>query len=690
MEKIAIVTVDYNGHQDTLDLLQSAREIACNGFEVKWFLVDNGSDTPLEDCKPQKIIKNLEVLQIGENKGFAGGYNHGIKYAFRWGADYLLIINNDTLFKDKEILRRLLGVLRKDKKIALISPKILFAAGFEFQKDWYKKSEVGKIIWWAGAQMDWANVKLVHRGLDQVDNGQFDEIKETEFVSGCCFLIKKEALERVGVFNDKFFAYFEDVELMMRLKKLDYKLYYHGGTSIYHKVSRTSGIGSPITDYLITRNRLYFGMSYASFRTKLALAREALRFLVFGRAAQKKGTLDFLRFKFGPPDDLRNKNKAIRYPLELSIVIDARMYGLEHAGIGRYVMNLVHQLEREDKKNHYFLFLRKKYYRNLDFKNPRFKKILVEISHYSFKEQLLLPGILKKIKPDLVHFPHFNVPIFWQGKYIVTIHDLIKHQSKGTETTTRLPFLYWPKYVFYRLIVFLAIKRAKKIITPSNWWKKELIKRYNLKPNKITVTYEGADEFLNKKLTKGPKLLKEYSITKPFVIYTGNLYPHKNVLRLVKAIALLNQTNKKQLSLVIACARDIFMERFKKEIENIKRDIQVVLAGFVPTEDLIALYQEAEAFVTPSLLEGFGLPGLEAMSSGTPVIASKASCLPEIYGEAAVYFNPLNVNDIAKKIKELVGNEKKRQVLIQKGFEQVKKYSWQKMAKETLKVYQKI
>jgi len=374
----------------------------------------------------------------------------------------------------------------------------------------------------------------------------------------------------------------------------------------------------------------------------------------------------------------------------MKIVIDARMYGLEHAGIGRYVLNLINQIEKQDKKNEYFILLRKKHYKRLKFKNKKFKKILVDIPHYSIKEQLFLPGILKKIKPDLVHFPHFNVPIFWQGQYVVTIHDLIKHQSKGAETTTRLAFLYWPKYAFYRLIVFLAIKRAKKIITPSNFWKKVLIKRYHLEPNKITVTYEGADEFLNKKpTTKGPKVLKKYSLTKPFVIYTGNLYPHKNALRLAKAIAQLNQTNKEnQLSLVIACSRDIFMERFKKEIENIKGNIQVVLAGFVPTDDLIALYQEAEAFVTPSLLEGFGLPGLEAMASGTPVISSKASCLPEIYGEAAIYFNPLKIEDMAKKIETVTSHKETRSQLIKKGYQQVKKYSWEKMAKETLAVYE--
>jgi len=373
----------------------------------------------------------------------------------------------------------------------------------------------------------------------------------------------------------------------------------------------------------------------------------------------------------------------------MKIVIDARMYGLEHAGIGRYILNLINQIEKVDKKNNYFILLRKEYYQQLKFKNKRFHKVLADFPHYSFKEQFLLPGILRKLKPDLVHFPHFNVPIFWQGKYLVTIHDLIKHESRGMKTTTKLAPLYWPKYWVYQLIVFLAIKRAKKIITPSQYWKKELVKRYKIKPDKIVVTYEGAGEFAKKKATiSGEKAIKKYGITKPFVIYTGSLYPHKNVFRLVQAVQLINEKDKNNLSLVIASARNVFMERFKKEVEKTKGLNMVILAGFVPDEELISLYQEAEAFVTPSLLEGFGLPGLEAMTIGLPVISANASCLPEIYGQAAVYFNPLEVKDMAEKIEKVVKNKKLKQELIKKGYQQVEKYSWEKMARETLRVYE--
>jgi glycosyltransferase involved in cell wall biosynthesis len=299
----------------------------------------------------------------------------------------------------------------------------------------------------------------------------------------------------------------------------------------------------------------------------------------------------------------------------------------------------------------------------------------------------------------LVHFPHFNVPIFWFGKYVVTIHDLIKHKSKGIATTTRSPLVYWLKHLLYLFTVWSAVKRAAKVITPSNWWKEELIKRYKLPPEKVVVTYEGAEEKFKVQRAKGKvkEILEKYKIKKPFVIYTGSLYPHKNVERLVEAVKLINQKLRfsnyhttvrgNYLQLVVVCARNIFYERFTKKIKQMGAEKYVNLVGFVPDEELVRIYQQAEAFVFPSLLEGFGLPGLEAMAVGLPVVASDSSCLPEVYGEAALYFNPLDVEDMATKIQQVISDKGLREKLIKKGFEQVKKYSWEKMAKQTLVVY---
>lgn len=369
----------------------------------------------------------------------------------------------------------------------------------------------------------------------------------------------------------------------------------------------------------------------------------------------------------------------------MKIVIDARMYGLENAGIGRYLVNLINQIEKIDQENKYIILLRKKYFSELKFKNKNFQKVLADYPHYSFQEQIFLPIQLIKLKPNLVHFPHFNVPFFYFGKYVVTIHDLIKHESRGVATTTRFPMVYWLKFIVYRLVTWITIKKAIKIITPSYFWKKELVKRYALKEKRIIVTYEGVDEHFLKQVSNFnlQEILSKYKIKKPFVIYTGSLYPHKNVERLVKAVTLINQ----DLKLVIVCARNVFYERFLQRVKELNAENFVNLVGFVPDEDLAIIYKQAEVLVFPSFWEGFGLPGLEAMGVGLPVIAANASCLPEVYGQAALYFNPLDEKELAEKIQLLRDNKKLREDLIKKGFEQVKKYSWQKMAKETLKVY---
>jgi len=382
----------------------------------------------------------------------------------------------------------------------------------------------------------------------------------------------------------------------------------------------------------------------------------------------------------------------------MKIVIDARMYGLEHTGIGRYVLNLINQIDQVNsknenqndgqKKNQYLVLLRRKYFDSLEFKSKNLKKVLSDSPHYSLKEQIFLPIQLFKLKPDLVHFPHFNLPWFYFGKYVVTIHDLIKHQSKGLRTTTHSPLTYWFKQLLYFLTVLIAIKKAFKVITPSKWWQERLTRIYNLVPGKVVVTYEGVDDRFNLKNQKEPeKIFKKLGIKKPFVIYTGSLYPHKNVENLLKAVVLINKKFKKKINLVVVCSRNVFWQRFLEKTRQLKAQDLVNLVGFVEDEDLVSLYNQAETFVFPSFLEGFGLPGLEAMAVSLPVVASDSSCLPEIYGEAAVYFDPLNVEEIAQRIMEVIQNDNLKQKLIKAGLEKVNQYSWTKMAKQTIDIY---
>jgi glycosyltransferase involved in cell wall biosynthesis len=226
--------------------------------------------------------------------------------------------------------------------------------------------------------------------------------------------------------------------------------------------------------------------------------------------------------------------------------------------------------------------------------------------------------------------------------------------------------------------MFVGVHRSVKIIIPANYWKSVLTNTYMVNPEKIVVTYEGtSDNFLHAK----PSHL-HFEVPKPFVIYTGNLYPHKNVSTLISAIETINSEArlKRPLYLAIVCARSVFQDRLPKSI-------WVKYLGRVSESDLVSLYQHSAAFVFPSLIEGFGLPGLEAMAVGTPVIAAYATCLPEVYGDSALYFEPTNPLDLADKIVLLLKDHKLHRELALKGKNQVKKYSWAKMSKETWTIY---
>lgn len=390
----------------------------------------------------------------------------------------------------------------------------------------------------------------------------------------------------------------------------------------------------------------------------------------------------------------------------LKIGIDARLYGPKDTGIGRYVENLVVNLLKVDKNNSYVLFVRKNSpLLNLKFTSKRdslkgeisnLKLVMAEARHYSLKEQFLMPYLIWREKVNLMHFPHFNVPVFFFGRYLVTIHDLVKHTSRGTSTTTRNSLFYWLKYFGYKIVFWLAVKKARKILVPSKTIALQLRKAYGVSEDKLVVTYEGVDNKLKVKSEKlnVEEVLGKYKIKKPFLLYVGSVYPHKNIPNLIKAVKILNQStiNDQQLAinLVIVCARSVFWERLKKELENLKAQNFVKLIGFLPDEELAVLYKKAEAFIFPSESEGFGLPGLEAIAAGLPVLASDIPVFKEIYQEAALYFDPTNHKDIAEKIKKFLSDKNLEEELKTKGSELAKDYSWLKMVKETLNEYQSV
>ena len=298
-KKIVISILNYNGRDNTFSCLDSLNKIATEGLSVECIVIDNASTEHFAVEKNQYENLKLTIIRNKKNLGFAGGQNIGLQHALDTGAKYVLVLNNDTLV-DTHFLSEMVAALERDDAVAATSPKIYFAPGTEFHHSRYSKDEVGSVIWYAGGEMDWQNVIGKHRGVDEVDKGQFDQGGVTDFATGCCMLIRTDALRKAGLFDDRYFLYYEDSDLQERLKSVGYRIYYEPNAIIWHKNAAASGgSGSPLQDYYISRNRLLFGFLYAPMQTKFALLREAVRLLITGRKWQKRGVRDFFLSRFG-------------------------------------------------------------------------------------------------------------------------------------------------------------------------------------------------------------------------------------------------------------------------------------------------------------------------------------------------------------------------------------------------------
>jgi glycosyltransferase involved in cell wall biosynthesis len=366
------------------------------------------------------------------------------------------------------------------------------------------------------------------------------------------------------------------------------------------------------------------------------------------------------------------------------IVIDGRIYGTGWTGIGRYTERLIEELQQIDQDNEYVVLLRKDVYEHWQPLNNRWRKVMADFKPYGLREQLYLPWLLWRLRPDLVHFLHFTIPCLYLGRRLITIHDLTLVRWRNVRGGTLKRFIYSVKYWLMRLVLRCGVMRSVGIITPTEQTKQEILEAYPtasprwLSPDKVTPIHEAADPVMAEP--------EEMDIKKPFLLYVGNAYDYKNLYRLVEAFRLL-KPDFPDLKLVLAGKIDYFYSKLQDWVGN---DPSVIFPGFVNDSQLVWLYQNAEAFVFPSLAEGFGLPPLEAMAHGTPVLSSNASCMPEVLGDTAIYFDPTDTKNMAETIEALLNSPEEQERLRRLGPEQTRKYSWQRMAKETLAQYERV
>lgn len=373
----------------------------------------------------------------------------------------------------------------------------------------------------------------------------------------------------------------------------------------------------------------------------------------------------------------------------MRIGVDARMYRSEIAGIGRYSQNLIKNLLKLDQDNQYVFFMTQKdadeFKATSESKNPNVEIVIAEIKHYSIAEQTKLSGIIKKEKPDLMLFLHFNHPVNYKGKFISVIHDLtlikFPDTAKRTNALKRMAFSY---------VMKKACKNATKIIAISENTKRDIEEIFHIDSGKIEVIYEAGDDKTILECTQEnvSRIEKKYDITSPVILYVGQFRPHKNIPSLVDAFALVRK--EMPCKLVLVGKIDSSHQRVFDSIDRSGYKNDIIMPGFVTDEELACWYKIASVFVFPSLYEGFGLPGLEAMQAGTPVVAANNSVLPEVYKDGAIYFDPFQTEEISAKIKAVLSSETLKCDLIRKGKIVAQGFTWQKTAEKTLKVIKQI
>lgn len=386
----------------------------------------------------------------------------------------------------------------------------------------------------------------------------------------------------------------------------------------------------------------------------------------------------------------------------MRIGIDARFYGSLGKGLGRYTEKLIGALEEIDTDDEYIIFLRRENFDEYRPASDRFRKVLADYDWYGFAEQLLFPWLLLRYRLDLVHFPHFNVPILYPGRFVVTIHDLILLRYPTVRNTTRLALWYWVKFAVYRMVIRVSCFRARSVIAVSRFTESDLVREFPFLLGRVRVTLEGTDPYCHIAMPE-----QEYSvlrhcdlllpcsagdntrdssrisgircdIIRPYFLYVGNAYPHKHLEAIGEVAA-----RFPEYRFVFVGREDCFYRRLKQQFSG----KNICFAGFLSDAELSVLYRRGVAYVFPSLYEGFGLPPLEAMTHGLPVISSDRGSLPEILGNAALYFDPEDVDDFSEKIRMIATDGALRDRYRLEGYRRIRMFDWRRMAKSTLDIY---
>ena len=366
----------------------------------------------------------------------------------------------------------------------------------------------------------------------------------------------------------------------------------------------------------------------------------------------------------------------------MRVAIDTRK--IHDFGIGTYIRNLLRQLARIDRNTEYVLLCREPDLGIAAQLGPNFRGVVEPSPNYSLREQIHVPWILRREHPDVYHAPHYVLPPAVRCRSVVTIHDCI-HLMFPQYLPNRAA------YAYARASMWAAARRSDRILTVSEASKRDILHLFNVKPEKIVVVYNAIDEHFSATPSDEhvARIRERYQLDHKFVLYVGNIKPHKNLVRLIEAFSRLRRTHD-DLKLLIIGDEISKLPALRRAVHSHKLHKHVRFLGYLKDDTLTVLYRLASVFVFPSLYEGFGLPPLEAMASGTPVVTSNVSSLPEVTGDAAVLVDPYDVESIEDGIRRILDDPRLAEELRLKGLARAREFSWERSVEKTRKVYREV
>ena len=367
----------------------------------------------------------------------------------------------------------------------------------------------------------------------------------------------------------------------------------------------------------------------------------------------------------------------------MRVAIDARK--LHDFGIGTYIRNLLRQLARIDHDTEYVLLCGEADIGVAAQLGPNFRAVLEPSPNYSIREQIHVPWVLRRERPDLYHAPHYVLPAAVGCSSVVTIHDCI-HLMFPQYLPSRAA------YAYARAQMWTAAHRSDCILTVSDASKRDILHLFNIPPEKIVVIYNAIDAHFSVTPPADAvgRVRERYQLNHRFVLYVGNIKPHKNLVRLIEAFNELRTGELEDLKLLIIGDEISKLPALRRAVHRHKLHKHVRFLGYVPDDQLAVLYRLAAVFVFPSLYEGFGLPPLEAMASGTPVVVSNVSSLPEVVGDAAVLVDPHDVDSIVDGLRLVLTDPARAEEMRRKGLERAREFSWERSVARTLEVYKRV